>query len=129
MSEQDASEFEIRTLQSGGVVVLAIRGQADLHTVPELRAAFATVIESGAKRLVVDLSETTFIDSMTIGALLGAVKRQKAHQGRLVVACSVPHVRRVFELTSLDRVFDLRQSVEEAVAALSELDPQTEAAR
>ena len=64
-------------------------------------------IESGAKVVVVDLSGVTFVDSMTLGVLLGAVKRLRQRGGELRIIVDDPHVRRVFEITLLDRVFDL----------------------
>jgi anti-sigma B factor antagonist len=56
---------------------------------------------------VVDLSDTTFIDSMTLGVLLGAVKRLRPRGGQLRVVCSDPNIRKIFEITLLDRVFSL----------------------
>jgi anti-anti-sigma factor len=64
---------------------------------------------------------------MTLGALLGAVKRLRGQHGRLVVACSDPHIRRVFEITSLDRVFELAQTQTEALAAFARRDSGVEA--
>ena len=86
-----------------------MHGQADLHTAPELRAAITTAIDGGATALVVDLSEATFIDSMTLGVLLGAVKRLRPIGGRVSVVCTDAHIRRIFEITLLDRVFTLHR--------------------
>ena len=78
-----------------------------LHTASELRAAITQEIDRGAASLVVDLSEATFVDSMTLGVLLGAVKRLRPAGGRVSVVCTDPHIRRIFEITLLDRVFTL----------------------
>jgi anti-sigma B factor antagonist len=66
-------------------------------------------------RLVLDLSETTFVDSMTLGVLLGSVKRLRATGGRLDVIVPRPDIRRIFEITMLDRVFDLHATLEQAL--------------
>jgi len=100
------------------VALVAVRGQADLHTAPELRASITNAIDEGARVVVVDLSETTFIDSMTLGVLLGAVKRLRPSGGSVSVVCSDPHIRRVFEITLLDRVFALYPDREAALAAV-----------
>ncbi len=92
---------------SDRVTVIGVHGQADLHTAPELRSAIGDAIDRGAVFLVVDFSEATFIDSMTLGVLLGAVKRLRPVGGSLSVVCTDPHIRRIFEITLLDRVFDL----------------------
>jgi anti-sigma B factor antagonist len=97
------------------VLVLAVSGQADLHTAPEVRALLTDALDDGRRRVVVDLTETTFIDSMMLGVLLGALKRVKGHSGQLAVACPDPSLRRVFEITSLDRVLDLPETVDDAI--------------
>ena len=99
------------------VTVIAVHGQADLHTAPELRSAIGDAIDRGAVSLVVDFSEATFIDSMTLGVLLGAVKRLRPSGGSLSVVCTDPHIRRIFEITLLDRVFALHETLESALAA------------
>lgn len=65
--------------------------------------------------LVVDLANVTFIDSMTLGVLLGASKRMRPRGGQLRLVVSEPSVRKIFEITLLDRVFDLHASREDAI--------------
>jgi anti-sigma B factor antagonist len=113
-------DFSVTTSTDGDVVVLGISGQADLHVAPELRAAIGSAIDEGRRRVVVDLTEATFIDSMTLGVLLGALKRLTAVDGRLVIACPNRHLRRVFEITSLDRVLALAESRDEALGRLDD---------
>ena len=74
-------------------------------------------IDGGASGLVVDLSDATFVDSMTLGVLLGAVKRLRPRGGKVAVVCLSPHIRRIFEITLLDRVFALHESLDDARAA------------
>jgi anti-sigma B factor antagonist len=108
MNDVDSTEFAVETIATGGsVAVIAVHGQADLHTAPELRRAITAALDDGAAGLVVDLSEATFIDSMTLGVLLSAVKRLRPSGGKVSVVCVDPHIRRVFEITLLDRVFSL----------------------
>ena len=97
------------------VSVVVVHGQADLHTASELRSAITGAIDDGATSLVVDLSEATFIDSMTLGVLLGAVKRLRPTGGGVSVVCTDPHIRRVFEITLLDRIFSLHPDRQSAV--------------
>jgi anti-sigma B factor antagonist len=103
------------TAVSSQLIVLGVRGQADLHTASEFRAAITEAIDGGAVYLVVDLSEATFIDSMTLGVLLGAVKRLRPAGGAVSVVCTDPHIRRIFEITLLDRIFTLYPDRQAAV--------------
>ncbi len=95
--------------------LVEVHGQADLHTASDLRTALSGAIDRGAVQLVVDLSEATFIDSMTLGVLLGAVKRLRPAGGAVSVVCRDPHIRRIFEITLLDRIFTLYPDRQSAV--------------
>jgi anti-sigma B factor antagonist len=118
VSDLDATDFGVERLDAGfAVPVIAVHGQADLHTAPALRDALSEAIDDGAPGLIVDLSDATFVDSMTLGVLLGAVKRLRPSGGALAIVCRSPHIRRIFEITLLDRVFDLHETLDSALAA------------
>jgi anti-sigma B factor antagonist len=68
--------------------------------------------------VIVDLTDATFIDSTTLGVLIGAVRRLRANEGRLSVVCNDRNVARTFELSGLDRVFDIFPTRDQAIARL-----------
>jgi len=108
--------FRIETRQAGWCeFVVALLGEVDLYTAPELKAELGRLADDGAKRIVIDLTSTTFIDSTTLGVLLGTVKRLRVTRGEVAVVCSDPNIRRIFEITLLDRVFPIFDSVDEAL--------------
>ena len=102
------------------VRVLAVHGDADLHSAPELRERIRGAIDDGANTLVVDLSATTLIDSTSLGVLLGGMKRLREENGEMRLVVPQAEVRRVFEITMLDRIFPLHDTQEDALAATSE---------
>jgi anti-sigma B factor antagonist len=115
--------FRIEEEHSGkGAVVLAIHGDADLHTANELRDRLTEAIEEGPRLLVVDLSDVTFLDSMALGVLLGGMKRLRLQGGQLRLVVPATDLRRIFEITLLDRVFTLSPT---RADALSEPDSST----
>jgi anti-anti-sigma factor len=99
----------------GCVVVLT--GEHDLSSVDELRDAFDQT--SSARTVLVDLSNTAFIDSAVLGALI-ASHREATEQGRnwalIVGNGSGAAVRRILELTGLDAVMPVYTSLEEAAS-------------
>jgi anti-sigma B factor antagonist len=98
------------------VRVLAVYGDADLHSAPELRERIRGAIDEGANTLVVDFSSTTLIDSTSLGVLLGGMKRLSEQDGQIRLVVPRPEVRRIFEVTMLDRVFPLHDTQEDALA-------------
>lgn len=111
------TEFTIEEERLGGgeTGIITLGGDVDLHTAPQLRERLSRAIDDGVSYLVVDLADVTFIDSMTLGVLLGASKRMRPRGGQLRLVVSEPSVRKIFEITLLDRVFDLHPSREDAI--------------
>ena len=103
-------------------LVVAVRGDLDLFTAPELKQRLTEAIEGGTTRVVVDLDEATSIDSTTLGVLIAAVKRLRLRDGGLAVVCNDPTIARTFEITGLDEVFGVLDTREEALARLSDGD-------
>jgi len=65
------------------------------------------------------MTETTFIDSTTLGVLLGVLKRVRPDGGVVVIVCPDRNVRRIFEITLLDRVFAIVDTRDEALDELT----------
>jgi anti-sigma B factor antagonist len=117
-------EFEIAATALGdGLFNLSTAGEVDLATAPKLQDALTDVIEAGARGVVVDLSDATFIDSTVLGVLVGVGKRLRPSGGALAIVSQDPNVRRIFEITLLDRVFKIFESSGAAVAHLEGLNP------
>ena len=113
-------DFSVRTEQlSDDAYVIALEGEVDLYTAPEFKQELLDVIAKGAKHVVIDLSETTFIDSTTLGVLVGGVKRLRTNDGQLSLICSDRNITKIFEITGLDRVFTIHESRDEALASLA----------
>ena len=99
--------------------VIELGGEVDLYTAPEFKERMVELIESGKKQIVVDLSKATFIDSTTLGVLVGGVKRLRPAGGSLALVCTDENITKIFEITGLDRVFPIHSSREEALDAVS----------
>ena len=95
--------------------VVSVTGEVDLFTAPEFKQRVMTPIAAGVEHVIVDLTGATFIDSSSLGALIGAHRRLKSRGGTLVVACDVESIVKTFRITGLDGVFELVDSVEAAV--------------
>lgn len=111
--------METATLDLGdGIVQVSVSGEVDLYTAPALKGALREAIEGGARRVLVDLSQATFIDSTTLGVLIGAVKRLRPLGGELAIACRDPNILKIFSITLLDRIFAIFPTSGEAIEHL-----------
>lgn len=100
--------------------VVAVGGEIDIFTAPEFKALLAEVIDAGHKLVVADLTETTFIDSSSLGVLISAHRRLDERGGRLVIVCERREVRTTFKITGLDAMLTLVKTRDEALAGSDE---------
>lgn len=93
--------------------VVAVAGDVDLHSGPELRDRLTSLAEDGARQVTIDLTKATFLDSMALGVILGAKKQLDRDGGELILVVPSPELRRIFEITMLDRVLEIHASRDE----------------
>lgn len=99
-----------------GVHVVAVAGEVDIFTAPELKRVIAAAIDAGTRHVVVDLTDTRFLDSTALGVLIGAVKRLRPLDGRLVIVNTEASTAKTFEITGLDQIFTIVGTRDEALA-------------
>jgi anti-anti-sigma factor len=117
---EEVDDFRIEEERPGPTtILLSIHGDADSRVADELGDRLSAAIDEEPAALLVDLTGTTFLDSMALGTLLGAKKRLGGAGGRVPVVAPVSEIRRIFEITLLDRIFELYDSREEALATVA----------
>jgi len=91
-----------------GEWVVTVQGEIDVATSPRLHTELHTLLEQGARSIVLDLGSMSFIDSSGLGVLVGALKRLKDQQGDTIVLRDLQEpARRVFEITGLTGLFTI----------------------
>ena len=116
-------EFGITSADLGGNIVgVTVTGEIDLLASPYLRESLVEAVGSGARGVLVDLSKATFVDSTTLGVLMGAARRMRDRDGVLTIVCDNASILTIFEITRLDRVFDIFASVNDAITHLAEVE-------
>jgi anti-anti-sigma factor len=109
----------VRTASLGGhAYVLAVQGELDLASMPELETRLRRLHELGGRHFIVDLSSVTFIDSTALGLLLREARRLERDDGSLLVVASDPTVLRTFALVGAPRSLDVRQKLADALEAV-----------
>ena len=98
------------------VHIIALGGRLDAFNAPELRQQFSRLIEDGGKQFVLDLRRVDFMDSAALAALVSLLKQARQAGGDVnMVAPEIEGARRILALTKFDKVFNMHESVEEAV--------------
>lgn len=98
-----------------GVFVLAIEGEVDMSTSPEVRGALLPLFRQDASHVIVDLSEVPYMDSSGIATLVEGLQHARKGNLRFTLAGTRPSVEAVFELAYLKTVFEMVPGVAEAL--------------
>jgi anti-sigma B factor antagonist len=106
-------EFDVRTTDAG-IGVVTPRGRLNMVAARRMKDLLSELVEKGTNRIVVDMGETTFLDSSGLGALIAGLKTARVAGGDLRIARPTEAVSVVFGLTNMDKVLRARDTVEGA---------------
>lgn len=109
--------IDIARTSSDGTAVLRCEGRLTMVAAPHLRTVLEETVAGGDRRIVVDLSATSFVDSSGLGALVHGLKATRVAGGDLRIAGAPEQVLAVLRLTNLDRVLRPYADVVEATHA------------
>ncbi len=108
--------FSVRNV--GDATVVQVDGQLIVGNRQELKDLVLARLGEGARDFVIDFSRTGYIDSSGLGVLVSVSKKIREVRGELVLASLNEDLQTLFELTKLDTLFQIRNDLEEALAAL-----------
>lgn len=109
--------MEAAVRQADAVVVLDLSGEVDIYGATELKKILGGFIEQGTVDVVINFKQVTYIDSSGIGVLIAYLTRLKKEGGSCKLACVEGPVRMVFELTRLQKLFEMYDSEAAALAS------------
>lgn len=104
----------------GAYTVIEVAGEIDIDSAPELREVLLEVTDAGADRLVFDLTDVTFVDSVGLGVLVLARKKMRLRQGSVAIVAPTRRLIAIFKISGLDKQFRLRPTL---AAVLADEDP------
>ena len=109
--------MEVQSQTIGNVQVLRISGNFDAYNAISARKWFQDATTVHTPQIVVNLENVSFLDSTALSVLVQGMKRARMGSGDVRLCNMQQPVRMVFELTRLDRVFEIFSSEEDAIQA------------
>jgi len=106
-------DLRVETRLEHGYTVVTPHGEIDLSTVEQFREELNELLIQGRVHLLVDFDDTTFLDSLAVGALIGARRKAQAFNGSVGIVCTRERLLKLFNVTQLDRIFTITATVEE----------------
>lgn len=92
--------------------LIAIEGEVDVYTAPQLKQQIISLIEDGTRNVIVSLEAVEYLDSTALGVLIGCLKRLRENDGSLDIICGKGRIRRIFEITGLDNILNISPSLD-----------------
>jgi anti-sigma B factor antagonist len=112
-------DFTVQVTDRDEWALLTVHGEVDIATAPVLRERLHALLGDGRSQLIIDLDDVGLLDSTALGVLVGGLKRSRTEGGDVRLVCTQPRIRRVLEITRLDKSFELYESVDDAVKGVS----------
>jgi anti-sigma B factor antagonist len=118
LAEEEPMSVHHLDVEKNSGCVVTVSGDADLYAAANVERELVRLVDEGKQSIVVDLTDATFIDSTMLRVLLNVSKRLRPGGGELLVVCREHNIRKIFEITLLDRVFTIFDTREAALAHL-----------
>ena len=114
--------MQVTAVRYADVLVVAVKGRIDYMNAEEFKAGLLPYLDkcaAGGDQVVLDLSRLEYVSSAGLRVLMIAAKDVRARKGKLVAVALQPVVREIFEISRFTLVFDVFDSVQDALRALS----------
>ena len=99
-----------------GLTVCHVDGEIDINSSPQIKKSFDKLISTKTPKIVINLSKVTYVDSSGLATLVEILKNMKSYGGRMRLACMSSKVKSLFEITKLEKLFEIMADEESAVS-------------
>ncbi|HOQ01064.1 MAG TPA: STAS domain-containing protein [Acetivibrio clariflavus] len=88
-------------------VKITLNGEIDIYTSNELKEKLYNIVDTNKKDLIIDCKELDYIDSTGLGIFVGALKKAKQYEKKVVIINLKDNIKKLFTITGLDKVFQI----------------------
>lgn len=106
----------VRIESKNGLAVCHVDGEIDINSSPGIKKAFDKLISSKTPKMVINLSKVTYVDSSGLATLVEILKNMRSYGGRMRLSNMSPKIKSLFEITKLEKLFEILASEEEAIS-------------
>jgi len=99
-----------------GLTVCHIDGEIDINSSPAIKKSFDKLISQKTPKIVINLSKVTYVDSSGLATLVEILKNMRSYGGRMRIACMSPKIKSLFEITKLEKLFEILSDEETAIS-------------
>lgn len=109
----------VKTETKNDLTLCCVDGEIDINSSPDIKKIFDKLIVKKTPKIVINFSSVTYVDSSGLATLVEILKNMKAYGGRLRLTSLSPKIKSLFEITKLERLFDIVADAEEAISTFT----------
>lgn len=98
-------ELKVDFKKDGELLFVDLQGDLDINSNKEFKEKVNSV--QGVKKIIVNCENLSYIDSTGLGAFISIYKNIKEKGEKLVITGLKPHIKKIFLITDLDKVFEI----------------------
>ena len=99
-----------------GLTVCHIEGEIDINTSPGIKKSLDKLLQSKTPKIIVNLAKVTYVDSSGLATLVEILKNMRSYGGRLRLTNLSPKDKSLFEITKLEKLFEIMADEQEAMS-------------
>ncbi|MDD5680723.1 MAG: STAS domain-containing protein [Candidatus Omnitrophica bacterium] len=107
--------MQIRFEDKNGVRICIVEGDIDINTSPQVKKSFDKVLKDKSGKVLINLQKVEYVDSSGLATIVEILKNLKVYGGKLRLSNLSNKVRSLFEITKLEKLFDIADSQDEAL--------------
>jgi len=111
--------MQLRTDEKDGVSVCYVDGEINLNTAPQMKKEFEKVVAAKSKKVIINFDKVSYIDSSGLATVVEIFKKLRAYGGTLKLVNLSPKIKNLFEITKLEKLFDILEDEEEAIKSFA----------
>jgi len=109
--------MQISAEEKNGINIYRLSGDIDINTSPDVKKAFDRIVSQKKNKIVINLKAVGYVDSSGLATLVEILKNLRVYGGKLKLSNLSPKVKGLFEITRLDKLFDITQEEDQAVGS------------
>jgi anti-sigma B factor antagonist len=107
--------MQVKSEDKNNVKICYIDGEIDINTSPQIKKLFDKILSEKKPKIIINFSKVSYVDSSGLATLVEFLKNTKGYGGKLKLSDLSSKIKSLFEITKLDKLFDIIVSEDEAI--------------
>jgi anti-sigma B factor antagonist len=109
--------MQIDIEEKSGISIFRMAGDIDINSSPEVKKSFDRAVSEKKEKIVINLKDVGYVDSSGLATLVEVLKNLRTYGGKLKLSNLSPKVMGLFEITKLDKLFDIVDEEDKALVS------------